>query len=238
MLQAIDAQHGNPAGRSEALMLSESKANPKKRGAAVVKALKKQYPDARTALNFTNPLQLLVATILSAQCTDVRVNIVTKDLFTKYKTAADYAGAPQEVLQEEIRTTGFYRNKAKNIRAATARIISDFGGKVPETMEELLSLPGVARKTANVVLGSMFGKNEGVCVDTHVTRLANRLKLTRHKTNAGDKIEKDLMELIPRAQWTLFSHLLIWHGRRVCTARKPNCAGCTINKLCPSALKV
>ena len=214
-------------------MPTESQANRKKRTARIATVLKKQYPNARTALRHRNPLQLLVATILSAQCTDVRVNIVTKDLFKKYKTAKDYAEAPQEVLEQEIRSTGFYRNKARNLRGAAARIVRDFGGKVPDNMAGLLSLPGVARKTANVVLGSAFGKNEGVVVDTHVKRLAGRLGLTGQKT--PEKIELDLMELVPRKQWTLFAHLLVFHGRTLCIARRPNCAECPLakHKLCP-----
>ena len=219
-------------------MARESQAQLKKRAAKIAAALKQAYPDARTELNFANPLELLVATMLSAQCTDVRVNMVTKELFQKYTTAADYAAVPQEQLQNEIKTTGFYRNKAKNIRAAAAMIVEKFGGNVPDNMEGLLSLPGVARKTANVVLGNAFGISEGIVVDTHVIRLAGRLKLTGHKNNQGDRIEKDLIELIPRADWTLFPHLLIFHGRRVCTARKPDCDRCVIGKLCPSAFKV
>ena len=219
-------------------MARESQAQLKKRAAKIAAALKKAYPDARTELNFADPLELLVATMLSAQCTDVRVNMVTKELFQKYTTAADYAAVPQEQLQNEIKTTGFYRNKAKNIRAAAAMIVEKFGGNVPDNMEGLLSLPGVARKTANVVLGNAFGISEGIVVDTHVIRLAGRLKLTGHKNNQGDRIEKDLIELIPRADWTLFPHLLIFHGRRVCTARKPDCDRCVIGKLCPSAFKV
>jgi len=179
-----------------------------------------------------------VATILSAQCTDERVNIVTKDLFGKYRTADDYADAPQEMFEREIRPTGFFRNKARNIRAAAKKIVEDFGGEVPDNMEGLLTLPGVARKTANVVLGSAFGKNEGIAVDTHVRRVAGRLGLTRHENNQGDRIEKDLMQLVPREEWTIFAHLLIFHGRAVCTARKPNCPECAIKRLCPSAPKV
>jgi len=219
-------------------MPRESKAEMKKRTAAITRALKKEYPDARTELNFSNPLELLVATILSAQCTDKRVNMVTAELFGRYRTAADYAAAPQERFEQEIRSTGFFRNKAKSIRAAAAVICEKYAGKVPDRMDDLLSLPGVARKTANVVLGNAFGKKEGIVVDTHIIRLAGRLKLTRHEDNQGDRIEKDLMQLVPRADWTLFPHLLIFHGRRVCTARKPNCAGCAISKLCPSAGKV
>jgi len=219
-------------------MPRESKANLKKRVAKIVAALKKQYPDARCALNYGSPLELLVATILSAQCTDVRVNIVTEDLFRKYRTAKDYAEAPQEALEQQIRSTGFFRNKTRSIRGAAARIVDQFAGRVPDTMEDLLTLPGVARKTANVVLGNAFGKNEGIVVDTHVIRLAGRLKLSRHTKTAADKIERDLVQLVPREEWTLFAHLLIFHGRSICTARKPACAQCPINPLCPSAGKV
>ncbi len=216
-------------------MPRESKANLVKRATRIVAALNEAYPDATCSLDHRSPLQLLVATILSAQCTDKRVNIVTKDLFRKYKTAADYAGAAQEELAEDIRSTGFYRNKAKSIRGAAARIVAEFGGKVPREMDDLLSLPGVARKTANVVLGSAFGKNDGVVVDTHVMRLSGRLKLTRHKNNQGDRIERDLMKLIPRDTWSLFSHQLVYHGRAVCTARKPDCPHCPLREFCPSA---
>ncbi len=216
-------------------MQKKSKTDRKKRTAMITVALKKLYPYTKTALRHSNPLQLLVATILSAQCTDVRVNIVTKELFRKYKTAEDFADAPQEVFEQEIRSTGFYRNKAKNIIAAAKKIIKEFGGKVPDNMEDLISLPGVARKTANVVLGDAFGKNEGIAVDTHVMRLAGRLGLSRYTDPV--KIEKDLMELVPRKNWAVFSHLLIFHGRAVCAARKPNCEECDTNKFCPSAFK-
>jgi endonuclease III len=219
-------------------MPRESKANLAKRATRIVAALNEAYPDATCSLDHRSPLQLLVATILSAQCTDKRVNIVTKDLFRKYKTAADYAAAAQEELAEDIHSTGFYRNKAKNIRGAAARIVAEFGGKVPREMDDLLSLPGVARKTANVVLGSAFGRNDGVVVDTHVMRLSGRLKLTRHKNNQGDRIEKDLMQLIPRDGWSLFSHQLVHHGRAVCTARTPDCPPCPLRTLCPSAGRV
>ena len=219
-------------------MARESKADRKRRIAKIIAVLKKAYPDARCALDHCNPLELLVATILSAQCTDKRVNIVTKGLFARYKTVADYAAADERTFEGEIRSTGFYRNKAKSIRSAARKIVDEFGGRVPDTMDGLLSLSGVARKTANVVLGNAFGKSEGVVVDTHVIRLSGRLKLTAHPSNQGDKIEKDLMELVPREAWTLFAHLLIFHGRQVCTARKPDCAGCPINDLCPSAFKV
>ena len=217
-------------------MARETKADKTKRTAKIFALLAKQYPNASIALKHSNPLQLLVATILSAQCTDKRVNIVTKDLFKKYKTLEDYAQTSQETLEQEIRTTGFFRNKSKNIRASAAKIIKEFDGKVPDTMDELLSLPGVARKTANVVLGNAFGKNEGFVVDTHIIRLAGRLKFSKHTDPV--KIERDLMGLTPREDWAIDAHLLIFHGRTFCTARKPNCTDCPINKLCPSAGKV
>ncbi|HWP38610.1 MAG TPA: endonuclease III [Gemmatimonadales bacterium] len=199
----------------------------------IITRLKRRYPDARTALHHENPLQLLVATILSAQCTDARVNDVTRDLFAKYHTAADYANADPAVFEQEIRSTGFYRNKTKAILAMAAALVTRHGGEVPRTMRELTALPGVGRKTANVVLGSAFGINEGVVVDTHVHRLARRLKLTTNDDPV--KIEQDLMALLPRREWTLFSHLLIQHGRQICQARKPKCEICPINSLCPSA---
>ena len=219
-------------------MTRESKEAKKRRLAKMTAILKKKFPNPRTALNYSNPVELLVATILSAQCTDQRVNTVTKDLFKKYKTAEDYANAPQKVFEKEIRSTGFFRNKAKSVRAAGKRLLEDFGGNVPEDMDQLLTLPGVARKTANVVLGDAFGKQEGIVVDTHVSRVAQRLNLTTHNNNQGDKIEKDLMALVPRKDWIVFAHLLILYGRQSCTARKPNCEGCLINSLCPSAFKV
>ena len=218
-------------------MPRESKAHRRERTAKIIAALKKRYPDARCALHHGSPLELLVATILSAQCTDERVNLVTRDLFRKYRTARDYAEVPQGRFEREIKTTGFYRNKAKNIRTAAARIIAEFDGNVPDRMDDLLSLPGVARKTANVVLGTAFGKTEGIVVDTHVIRLAGRLKLSARKNNQGDKMEKELMELVPRDEWTLFAHLLIFHGRNLCTARKPDCEHCPVGDLCPSAFK-
>ena len=190
------------------------------------------YPDAHCELDFSNPLELLVATILSAQCTDVRVNMVTKDLFRRCKTAADYADIPQEELEEIVRSTGFYRNKAKSLRGMGAALIERHSGKVPSTMEELSAIPGAGRKTANVVLGNAFGIDEGVVVDTHVGRLSLRLGLT---TNSDPvKVEQDLMKLFPRDQWTLLSHWLIWHGRRRCKARNPDCDGCELRALCPS----
>lgn len=203
---------------------------------ALIKAFRRVYPNAHCELVFANPLQLLVATVLSAQCTDKRVNLVTETLFQRYRTAADFAQASQDELEEAIRSTGFYHNKAKNIRALAAALVEHHGGEVPADMQALTALPGVGRKTANVVLGNAFGMNEGVVVDTHVTRLAARLGLT--KQTAPDKIETALMDLVPKEEWTNFSHWLIWHGRRRCTARKPDCAGCEVQSLCPSAFKV
>jgi endonuclease-3 len=194
--------------------------------------LRKTYPDAAIALKFTNPLELLIATILSAQCTDVRVNIVTKDLFKKYTSAKDWAGADLKEIESDIHSTGFYRNKAVNIKGACKKIIEQFGGKVPDTMQELLQLPGVGRKTANVVLGNAFGI-PGVTCDTHVIRLSRRLGLSENTDPV--KLEFDLAEIIPLQDWTLFSHLLIFHGRNICQARKPNCPDCHIAKYCPSA---
>jgi endonuclease III len=197
----------------------------------ILAGLHKTYPDAHCELTFANPLQLLIATILSAQCTDKRVNIVTADLFKTHRTAKDFAAAPLPELEQAIKSTGFFRNKAKNIQACCRALVEKHGGEVPRTMEELTALDGVGRKTANVVLGNAFGINVGVVVDTHVTRLANRLGLTQR--NDAGKIESELMSLVPREQWALFSHWLIWHGRRRCDARKPDCAGCEIAKLCP-----
>lgn len=197
----------------------------------IISALKRVYPDAHCELDHANPLQLLVATILSAQCTDKRVNLVTAGLFQKYHSANDFAGADISELESDIRSTGFYKNKAKNIQACCAALAEKFGGEVPRTMEELHALAGVGRKTANVVLGNAFGINVGVVVDTHVTRLANRLGLV--KGTDAVKIEQELMKLVPQNDWTHFSHWLIWHGRRRCAARKPDCANCEIQKLCP-----
>jgi len=207
---------------------SEAKAARTKK---IIAGLQKTYPTAHCELNFSNPLELLIATILSAQCTDKRVNIVTKELFKKYRSAAEYANADLAELEQDIKTTGFYRNKAKSIKAACQSIVEKHGGKVPRSMEELIELGGVGRKTANVVLGNVFGLNVGVVVDTHVARLSQRLGLTKEKEPA--KIEQDLMKLVPQAQWTLFSHWLIWHGRRRCSARNPNCQNCEIRPLCP-----
>jgi endonuclease III len=203
----------------------------KARIAGIVKALKETYPDAECALSHKNPLQLLVATILSAQCTDVRVNQVTPMLFRQYPSAREFAAASQSDLEKMIHSTGFFRNKAKNIKAACQKIISDFQGRIPNTMDELLSLPGVARKTANVVLGTAYGIPAGLVVDTHVFRIAHRLGLTRAKT--PEKVELDLMKLLPHEEWINFSHRLIHHGRRVCMARNPQCPSCTLANHCP-----
>ena len=191
------------------------------------------YPDAHCELDFENPLQLLVATILSAQCTDKRVNLVTKELFRVCRTALDFAEIEPAKLEKLVQSTGFFRAKAKNIRACCAALVAKHGGEVPSTMEELTALAGVGRKTANVVLGNVYGIEVGVVVDTHVQRLSTRLGLTKQKT--PEKIERDLMKLLPRKCWTLFSHWLIWHGRRRCVARKPDCANCEVRELCPSA---
>ena len=207
----------------------------RERATEIFKKLQTVYPDAHCELNFETPFQLLVATILSAQCTDKRVNIVTRDLFQKYKDAHDFAEVNQPDLELAIKSTGFYRNKAKNIRAMARDLVARHRGEVPRTVEELTALAGVGRKTANVVLGNAFGLDEGIVVDTHVARLAKRFKLTTH--NDPGKIETDLMRLVPRTEWTNFSHWLIWHGRRRCYARNPNCQNCEIGTLCPSYRK-
>jgi endonuclease-3 len=207
----------------------------RERVAELVKALPKVYPDAHCELDFRNPLELLVATILSAQCTDKRVNAVTPALFAKYRSAADYAEAPPATMEKMIRSTGFFRSKTKSVRGAAAAIVAEHGGHVPDTMEKLHGLPGVGRKTANVVLGNAFGKDEGIVVDTHVIRLSHRFRITR-QTDA-EKIEQDLMKLVPRKHWTMWSHWLIWHGRRRCFARRPDCHHCEIFRLCPSGPK-
>lgn len=204
----------------------------RERVAQLIEIWPQVYPGAHCELDFKSPLQLLVATILSAQCTDKRVNMVTPTLFKKYRTARAYAEAPQAELENAIKSTGFYRNKSRSIRAAMAAIADKHRGKVPSTMEDLRALPGVGRKTANVVLGNAFGKNEGIVVDTHVTRLSERLGLSKHSD--AEKIERDLMKLVPREYWTNWSHWLIWHGRRRCYARKPDCSACEVSTLCPS----
>lgn len=204
----------------------------RERVAQLVEAFPEIYPGARCELDFKTPLQLLVATILSAQCTDKRVNLVTPQLFARYRTSADYAKAPPSELEKAIRSTGFFRAKTKSIRGAAAAMVERHRGKVPETMAELHALPGVGRKTANVVLGNAFGKDEGIVVDTHVIRLSQRLRLT--KETDAEKIELDLMKVVPRQHWTIWSHWLIWHGRRRCFARRPDCRQCEVLRLCPS----
>jgi endonuclease-3 len=205
----------------------------RRRAQTINRRLTKAYPDARCTLDYSSPLELLIATILSAQCTDERVNIVTRDLFRKYPTAAHYASAPLAELEAGVRSTGFFRNKARSIHAAATLLVDQHGGQVPETMDELLALPGVARKTANVVLGNAFGQASGVVVDTHVQRVTRRLGLTAEQDPA--KIEREMMALLPPREWVQFSHRVIQHGRRVCLARKPRCAECILADLCPSA---
>jgi endonuclease-3 len=199
----------------------------------IISLLKKNYPGVKIALDFSNPLELLIATILSAQSTDKQINKVTKTLFKKYKAPEDYVKTPQEELEKDIYSTGFYRNKAKNIKKLSEILVNNFNSKVPDTMEELVTLPGVARKTANIVLSSAFGKNEGIAVDTHVKRVSARLGLT--KNTDPDKIEKDLMKIIPGNEWDVFALRLIHHGREICVAKKPKCEICFLNKVCPSA---
>ncbi|MFQ6617062.1 MAG: endonuclease III [Fidelibacterota bacterium] len=211
---------------------NEHSANRKRRAAIINKILKERYPDAGCTVDYTNALELLIATILSAQCTDERVNILTRDLFKKYKNAEDYMKVEISELEKDIRPTGFYRNKALRIKKACQKIVEDFDGEVPSTMEELITLPGVARKTANVVLGNVFHKAEGIVVDTHVWRVSNRLGLS-DKNNA-DKIEKELCELIPGDEWISFGHRMIIHGRYVCKAKNPLCNECALKDLCPS----
>jgi endonuclease-3 len=205
----------------------------KERIQKIIDILKQLYPRSQTALKFHNPFEILVATILSAQCTDKKVNEVTPELFQKYQKVEDFADADRNELEQQIRSTGFYRNKAKNIQAASQKIVKDFSGKVPSTMDELLTLPGVARKTANIVLSSGFNKAEGIAVDTHVKRLAGRLGLS--KESNPDKIEKDLISLVPKKEWLHFNYRLVNHGRKICQARKPLCEECLLNHLCPSA---
>ena len=212
-------------------MPKESIEQKKARVTKIIAGLQKAYPDAHCELNHSNALELLIATILSAQCTDKRVNIVTPQLFKKYRTAEDFANARLPELEQEIKTTGFFRNKAKSITKATRNIVEKHGGNVPNTMEELIALGGVGRKTANVVLGNAFGINTGIVVDTHVARLSQRLGLTKEKDPV--KIELALINLVPQDQWTMFSHWLIWHGRRRCYARSPDCSNCEIKSVCP-----
>jgi endonuclease III len=206
-----------------------SKESDRKRVKEIIKILSKEIPDSTIALRFSNPLELLIATILSAQCTDVKVNQVTQDLFKKHRTTEDYAKASLSELEQDIRPTGFYRNKAKSIQKCCQELVARFGGGVPRTLEELVTLPGVGRKTANVILGNVFGV-PGIVVDTHVHRVTRRIGLT--KKDDPVKIEFDLMEIVPKEEWTHFSNLLVWHGRRTCVARKPLCEKCAIRRLC------
>lgn len=206
----------------------------KKRATKIINQLKRAYPDARCSLNYATPLELLIATILSAQCTDERVNLVTIDLFRKYRGAEDYVNAVPAELERDIHSTGFFRNKAKAIQGACRMIVGEYGGRVPDKIEELIALPGVARKTANVVLGNAYGIASGVVVDTHVSRVSQRLRLSEHEQ--PEKIERDLIELVPRKDWIIFPHLLIAHGRAICKARTPLCAECPVEPLCPSSL--
>ena len=205
----------------------------KERTREIIRRLKRTYPGAKCSLNHSNPFELLIATILSAQCTDERVNIVTADLFRKYKKPDDYLKVSPRELEKDIQSTGFFRNKTKSIQGTSKVLLEEYGGEVPHTMEELLELPGVARKTANVVLGNAFGVKAGVVVDTHVTRLSHRLDLTQEKT--AEKIERDLIEIVPKKDWVIFPHLMIYHGRKICKARNPLCAECQIEKQCPSS---
>jgi len=205
----------------------------RKRARTILRRLEKLYPRTRTALDYTNPFELVVSTVLSAQSTDKMVNIITKELFRKYKTPQDYLKAKPGELEQDIKASGFFNQKAKSIRGLSQKLVDEFDGKVPDTMEELITLPGVARKTANVVLGNAFGKNEGIAVDTHVHRLSWRLGFSDH--DDPNKVEQDLMKLFPRDKWFKVSHLLIDHGRNVCFARNPNCAECVVNELCPAA---
>ena len=222
-------------GRMPALQsMRETKSQKKARTEQLIKLLKRAHPDAHCALNHSNAFELLIATILSAQCTDERVNIVTADLFRKYRKPSDYLKVPETELQQDIRTTGFFRNKTRSIQGACKMLVEEFDGEVPKTMEELLQLPGVARKTANVVLGVAYGVAAGIVVDTHVTRVARRLGLTKQADAV--KIENDLITLVPKKDWIIFSHLLIFHGRRICKARRPLCEECPLEKLCPSSI--
>jgi endonuclease-3 len=211
----------------------ETYLEPKARALKIIELLEKEHPDAKIALHYSNPLELLVATMLSAQSTDERVNMVTKTLFKKYTKPEDYANADQKELEQDIRSTGFYHNKAKNLKNSASLLVEKYDSQVPKTMEELVELPGVARKTANIVLTNAYGVVSGVAVDTHVRRLAQRLGLTEN--DDPNKIETDLMSIVPKDKWMRITDLLIFHGRRVCTAKKPNCAGCVLNKICPSA---
>ncbi len=215
-------------------VIEESLEAKKRRSKKIIFLLKKEYPYAKCSLNFKNPLELMVATILSAQCTDVRVNIVTKTLFKKYRKTDDYLKVTQKKLEEDIKSTGFFRNKAKAIQSGCKTISEKFGGRVPKNMGDLTSLNGIGRKTANVILGNAYGISSGIAVDTHVTRLSKRLGLSYAKT--PEKIEQELIKLVPRSDWILFPHLIIFHGRKICQARNPKCPQCGLNKICPSSL--
>jgi endonuclease III len=229
--RAVAKSIAGPLKRNSAVKAS-AKGTAPARVRTILAKLNEAYPDVTCALTHRNAFELLIATILSAQCTDVRVNEVTKTLFQKYRTPEDFAYADPRELEADIRPTGFFRNKTKSIQGASKRLIEEFGKQVPRTMEELLTLPGVARKTANVVLGTAYGVSLGVVVDTHVQRLSGRLDLTRHAD--PKKIEQDLMKIIPQDRWILFSHQLIWHGRKVCQARRPNCMQCNLERVCYS----
>ena len=244
---ALEPQASSPAGIAKRLFKGGKQARTpavpasapanseelKKRTRVIIRKLKKTYPGAKCSLNHSTPFELLVATILSAQCTDDRVNIVTADLFRKYRKPEDYLKVSPRELEKDIQSTGFFRNKTKSIQGTSKMLTEKYGGEVPHTMEELLELPGVARKTANVVLGNAFDIASGVVVDTHVTRLSHRLGLSQEKT--AEKIERDLIEIVPKKDWVVFSHLLIYHGRKVCKARNPQCAECVVEKECPSS---
>jgi endonuclease-3 len=223
------AQKATGGGKKPAA--AKMPAEAKKHAATIIRLLRREYPDATCSLTFANPLELLVATVLSAQCTDERVNKVTKDLFRKYRSAADYARAPIAELEKDIQSTGFFRNKAKSIQNCCRLLAENYDSQVPKSIEQLIELPGVGRKTANVVLGTAFGIASGVVVDTHVTRLSQRMGLTKHKD--AEKIEKDLMAIVPKNEWVALAHRMIQHGRKVCAARKPKCEVCTLNSVCP-----
>jgi endonuclease-3 len=220
-------------GGSDLKQSQNTNSDEKNRALKIIELLEKEHRDAKITLNHTNPLELLIATILSAQCTDERVNVVTKTLFKKYRSVEDYAEADLKELEQDIKSTGFYRNKAKNIKKCCQMILYKFGSQVPKTMEEILELSGVARKTANIVLSNAYGVVEGIAVDTHVHRLSRRLGLTTNDN--PDKIEQDLMKLVPKSKWMRFTELLIFHGRKTCTAKRPKCETCVVNNLCPSA---
>lgn len=228
-MKSAPVRKAKPAKKAPAVKKQKGYASPQRVG-KILAALDQRFPSAECALHHSNAFQLLVATILSAQCTDERVNKVTPTLFDKYSGPHDFARLDQRVLEEDIRSTGFFRNKSKNIIGAAKKIVEDFGGKVPQSMDEILTLPGVARKTANVVLGTAFGMSTGVVVDTHVFRIARRLKLSEGKT--PENVEQDLIRIVPKERWIAFSHQVIWFGRQICQARKPLCVDCPIESLC------